>query len=290
MAFALRSSSWPLEWPLAAIAVAAVLYYLGGRASATSATAAKRWRGVAFYAGLASLALAIDSPIDAYSAGLFWVHMTQHVLMTMVAPPLILIGRPWPRLSRPLPLRARRPLARTVLVGPVLSPVRRAYTWLASPLPAFALFNGVLLGWHVPVLYDLTLRDGIVHDLEHGLFFGTALLFWTHLVPATGRPKLSDGQQVAYGTAGLLVSWVLALVLGFAPDAIYSAYSSLAHRPLGLSALGDQHIAAGIMWVPASIPYSIAIYVAAFAWLDPAGSTRSRRRAVIVDDLRPRET
>lgn len=290
MAFALRSSSWPLEWPLAAIAVAAVLYFLGGRASATSATAAKRWRGTAFYGGLLALVIAIDSPVDAYADRLFFVHMIQHVLMAMVAPPLLLIGRPWPRLSRPLPLRARRPLARTVLAGPTLSPVRRAFEWLAHPLPAFALFNGVLLTWHVPALYDLTLSNRLVHDFEHGLFFGTALLFWAHALRTSGRPKLSDGQRVAYAVAGLLISWGLALVLGLAPDPIYSGYASLGHRPFGLSALSDQHIAAGIMWVPASLPYSIAIYVAAYAWLDPAAAARGRRRAVVVDDLRPRET
>ncbi|HVC88224.1 MAG TPA: cytochrome c oxidase assembly protein [Gaiellaceae bacterium] len=289
MAFALRSSSWPLQWPLAAIAVAAVLYYLGGRASATPATAVKRWRGAAFYAGLLGLVVAVDSPVDAYAGRLFFVHMFQHVLLAMIAPPLLVIGRPWPRLSRPLPLSARRPLARIMLAGPTLLPVRRAFEWLASPLPAFALFNGVLLAWHVPALYDLTLKDGLVHDLEHGLFFGTALLFWTNVIPTTGRPRLSEGQRVAYTVAGLLVGWLLAVVLGLAPDPLYTVYAALGHRPLGLSALSDQHLAAGIMWVPASIPYSIAIYVAAYAWLDPGSSVRGQRRAVVVDDLRPRE-
>jgi putative membrane protein len=127
-----------------------------------------------------------------------------------------------------------------------------------------------------------------VHDLEHMLFFGTALLYWVHLVPGvTGRPQLSDGQRVAYGTAGLLVSWVLAVVLGFAPSPVYDAYASLASRPGGLSALADQQIAAGIMWVPASIPFTIAIFVAAYRWLDPSSG---RRRAPTTRDLRPRET
>lgn len=289
MGSVLQAGNWPIEWPLAAIVVTALLYARGGRLSATASDARKRWQGAAFYGGLACLVLAIDSPIDAYADRLFWAHMVQHVLLTMVAPPLLLLGRPWPRLSRPLPLRARRPLARTVLVGSQLSPLRRAYRFAASPLPAFALFNGVLLAWHLPVLYDLTLRDGLVHDLEHALFFGTALLFWTHLVPTAARASLSDGQRVAYGTAGMLVAWVLAVVLGLAPDPIYSAYASLVHRPGGLSALADQQIAAGVMWVPASVPYTIAIFAAAYAWLEPAG-TRGRRRAVTADDLRPRET
>jgi putative membrane protein len=279
MGFLLRSSSWPIDWPLAAIVVTALLYLLGGRSSATLSDAGKRWRGAAFYGGLATLALAVGSPIDAYAGELFWVHMVQHVLLMMVAPPLLLIGRPWPRLSRPLPLGLRRPLARTVLAGRTLAPPRAAFRRLAAPLPAFVLFNGTLLVWHLPVLYDLTLRDGPVHDLEHALFFGTALLFWVHLLPgATGRPQFSDGARAVYGTAALLVSWILAVVLGLAQEPLYGAYASLGQRPGGLSALSDQQLAAGVMWVPGSVPYCIVLVVVALRWLDPAAGSGRRRR------------
>ena len=275
----MRSSSWPVEWPLAAIAASAVLYFLGGRLSATPPGAGKRWRGAAFYGGLATVALAVGSPIDAYAGRLFWVHMIQHVLLLMVAPPLLLVGRPWPRLSRPLPLGVRRPLARSVLAGTRLAPLRRLLRRLAAPLPSFALFNGMLLLWHIPVLYDLTLRDGPAHSLEHALFFGTALLFWTHLVPgATSRPQLSDGARAVYGTAALAVSWLLAIVLGLAPQAVYGAYAGLATRPGGLSALGDQQLAAGVMWVPGSVPYCIVLVVAALRWLDPTVGAGRRGR------------
>lgn len=284
MAVLLSSSNWPLEWPLVPILVAGVMFFLGGRASRSATTTTKRLRGASFYGGLAVLALAIDSPVDAYAGRLFWVHMVQHVLLMMVAPPLLLLGRPWPRLLRPLPLRARRPLARTILVGPVLGGARRLLVWVTAPLQAFALFNGVLLAWHLPVLYDLTLTDGPVHALEHALFFSTALAFWIHLVPgASSRPRLPDGARALYATGGIAVGWVLALVLGFAPDPIYRAYVLLEHRPGGLSALADQQLAAGVMWVPGSVPYTIALFVAAYRWLGPSGVVRR-------DDLRPRET
>jgi cytochrome c oxidase assembly factor CtaG len=280
----LRAENWPVNWPLSALFVAAVLYYLGGRLS----VGPRSRRGIAFYAGLATVALAIDSPIDAYADRLFWVHMTQHVLLTMVAPPLILLGRPWPRLIRPLPRTLRLPAARSVLAGATLGPVRVAGRFLASPLPSFVLFNATLLVWHLPYLYDLTLRNATVHDLEHALFFGTALLFWPHLLAAaTGRPQLSDGWRVAYGTGALLVSWLLAVTLGIATHPLYGAYAALAHRPLGLSALTDQQLAAGIMWVPGSVPFSIALFFAAYRWLDPAAGSRRRRVGL---DLRPRET
>ena len=285
MSFLLRSENWPVGWPFYALVAAAFLYALGGKHTVKT----NRLRSAAFYSGLATLALAVASPVDAYSDRLFWAHMTQHVLLTMVAPPLLLLGRPWPRMLKPFAPSVRRPVARAVLVGPTLGPVRRIGRRLARPLPSFVAFSVTLLAWHLPPLYDLTLRDVLAHDLEHMLFFSTALLMWVHLVPAaTPRPKLSDGQRVAYGTAALLVSWLLAVVLGFASAPVYDVYASLASRPGGISALADQQIAAGIMWVPASVPFLIAIFAAAYRWLDP--SSGPRRAAVPARDLRPRET
>ena len=279
MTFLLRAENWPIEWPLVAVVVTGLLYRLGGRLSATGSSARKRWRGVAFYGGLAAIVLAVDSPIDRYAQTLFWVHMVQHVLLMMVAPPLLLIGRPWPRLTRPLPLRMRRPIARAVLSGPVLAPVRALLRWIGSPLPAFVLFNGSLLAWHLPVLYDLTLRDGLVHDAEHALFFSTALLFWVHLLPGvTGRPQLTAGARAVYGAGALGISWLLAVVLALATEPLYGGYASLAHRPGGISALADQQLAAGVMWVPGSIPYCIVLLLAVLRWLDPIAGPQRRTR------------
>ncbi|HST14474.1 MAG TPA: cytochrome c oxidase assembly protein [Gaiellaceae bacterium] len=255
------------EWPLVGLLAAGVLYALGRRGRDSIR------RDACFYAGLVVLVAAIDSPVDGYADRLFWVHMVQHVLLTMVAPPLILIGRPWPRSVRALPMRARRVIARSL----------HAFRGLAAPRVAFVLFNGVLLAWHLPALFDLTLRNEAVHDLEHALFFFTALLFWTHLTPTSRRPRLGAAQRVAYGVGAILVSWVLAVVLGFASRPLYGHYASLAHRPGGLSALADQQLAAGVMWVPASIPFTIAVLVAAYDLLEPS-------KKAVVPDLRPRET
>jgi putative membrane protein len=257
-----------VDWPLVGLVVVALLYAFGRRDHDTLR------RDACFYSGLGVLVVAIDSPVDTYADRLFWVHMVQHVLLTMVAPPLILLGRPWPRTVRPLPLSIRRAIARVLL----------ACRPVAAPLVAFVLFNGVLLAWHLPVLFDLTLRNQAVHDLEHALFLGTALLFWTHLAPTSRRPRLQPAQRVAYGVGAILVSWVLAVVLGFASHPLYGHYAALAHRPGGLSALADQQLAAGIMWVPASIPFTIAVLVAAYRLLEP---TEER---TVVRDLRPRET
>jgi cytochrome c oxidase assembly factor CtaG len=254
-------------WPLAPLVLAAACYLLGRRASDSAR------RDAAFFAGLASLYVALVS-LDDYADSLFWAHMVQHVILTMVAPPLLLLGRPWPRSLRALPLRARRPVARLLL----------ACRPVAAPIPAFVLFNGVLLVWHVPALYDLTLRSEPVHVLEHVLFLATGLLFWAHLVPTSRRPRLSDTRRAAYGIGAIGAGWGLALVLALAPHPLYAHYAALAHRPGGLSALADQQLAAGIMWVPASIPLTAAVFVALYRAFGPAPARAA------APDLRPRET
>jgi len=264
----LRAGNWPLEWPLVGLVIVAALYRLGRRGGEPL------YRSACFYGGVLVLVLAIDSPVDAYADRLFWVHMVQHVLLTMVAPPLLLLGRPWPRVIRPFALEVRRPIARALT----------ACRAVARPIPAFVLFNGVLVAWHVPALFDRTLTSQFVHDLEHGLFFGTAMLFWAHLAPTSRRPRLSDLQRVAYGVGAILVSWGLAVVLGLATHPLYTRYADLVHRPGGLSALADQQLAAGIMWVPASVPFTIAVLVAAYRFVEPRRSDSALR------DLRPRET
>ena len=268
MSALLRGGNWPVEWPLSGILAAALLYRIGRRGTE------RRGASACFYAGLLVLVLAVDSPVDAYADRLFWVHMVQHVLLTMVAPPLLLLGRPWPRLVRPLPLELRRPVVRAL----------GACRVVASPLPAFVLFSIVLVAWHVPSLFDLTLRNRLAHDLEHTLFFGSAVLLWAHLAPTSRRPRLSDLQRVAYGVGAIVVSWAIAVVLGLASHPLYAPYAALAHRPGGLSALADQQLAAGIMWVPASVPFTIAVLVAAYRFVEP------RRERGAVRDLRPRET
>src|SRR5690349_6173719 len=114
-----------LEWPLLGLVVAAGLYARGRRRRDSVR------RDACFYSGLLVLVAAVDSPVDTYADRLFWVHMIQHVLLTMVAPPLILLGRPWPRSVRALPLGARRVIAKGL----------HKFRVLAAPVVAFMLFK-----------------------------------------------------------------------------------------------------------------------------------------------------
>jgi cytochrome c oxidase assembly factor CtaG len=262
-------AGWSIEPPLAYVACAGLLYWLGGARSRHPAP--DRLRSACFIAGLVTIVLALDSPIDGYADQLFWVHMLQHVLLLTVAPPLILLGRPWPRMWRALPLGTRTTVGRAIARGRLAAPLRA----LARPLPAWLLFNLTVILWHVPAAYDATLRSSAVHQIEHAMFFFCGLLFWARVIdPGPLRPRLGWPARMAYVIGAMIVGWGLAIALVLAPDPLYAPYAALAHRPGGISALTDQQLAAGVMWVPGSIAYAVAVLVAFYRWLEPepAGS------------------
>ncbi len=270
---------WSFNPPLVLVVDLAVFYWLGNRRTVTPARkrSSQRWRSACFYAALAVLLLALSSPLELLSAQLFWAHMVQHVLLLMVAAPLLVLSQPWIRLWRCLPLDARRWLGRGLSHGERTEPLRVLSRMLGSPGPSFVLFSGVLLVWHVPAMFDATLRSGTLHALEHTLFFGTAVLFWKQVIPSAPlHARLAAPQRVLYLVGAMIVSWILAVVLALAPHPLYAAYANQVSRPGGISAMADQQLAAGIMWVPGSISFLIVIFVYVNRWLKPAEAGQSR--------------
>jgi cytochrome c oxidase assembly factor CtaG len=234
-------------------------------------------RATSFIAGLAIVVAALSSPFDDAADRLLWAHMAQHVLLVVVAPPLLVLSAPWIPLWLGLPLGIRRPLARALVRSWPARPLRAMAPVIRTAPGAFVLFNVNLLVWHVPALYDLTLQNQAVHELEHALFLVTGILFWAQLLPSWPlRRGLEFGGRLAYTLAASLVSWLLAVVLAFSPTPLYSAYADLTSRPGGISALGDQRLAAGVMWVPGSIPFALAILFDVYRLL---GRTDRRRLA-----------
>jgi putative membrane protein len=265
-------ASWSLDPALVLVATAAGAYALGSHRTVTPASARRdqRRRSVCFYAALAVIVAALDSPIERLSAQLFWVHMTQHVLLLVVAPPLLVFARPWSRIWRALSLDSRRTLAHALVLGRPMLPLRRFARALGRPLPSFLAFSGVLIAWHVPSLFDATLHSAALHALEHSLFFFTALLFWKHALHSPPlRAPLPEPARAAYVIGAMIVTWALAVVLALEPHALYAPYVHELHRPGGISALADQQLAAGVMWVPGSISFLIVLFGQVHSWLAP---------------------
>jgi putative membrane protein len=253
---------WSLDPGLVYVGLSAYLYLVGSRGR----WAPTRLQAASFGAGLLTIVIALDSPIDYYADELLWVHMIQHILLLTLAPPLFLLGRPWPRMWRALPLRPRTRLARTVAQARWTSPIRA----LSRPWPAFILFNATILVWHIPAAYDATLRYGTVHICEHAMFFFTGLLFWARVIdPGPLRPRLVWPVRIAYTAGAMVVGWMLAITLGLVPHAIYDYYAALPSRPGQISALTDQQLAAGVMWVPGSLAYTVTFLIGFYRWLEP---------------------
>jgi cytochrome c oxidase assembly factor CtaG len=259
--------------PLFATLTVVALYRLGDRPARNRRK--QRLKDVSFYLGCLTVVLALESQLDIWADSLFVAHMTQHVLLLSVAPPLIVLAAPWTQIWRPLPLGFRRTVAKAIVRSRWLRPVRLLAHFVARPLPAWLLFNVNLVLWHAPGLFDATLRNQTLHDLEHATFFFTGLLFWTQVFDSPPfRARLDWLQRVAYLIAAMLVGWVVAVVLAFASAPLYAPYAAIVHRPGGLSALNDQRLAAGVMWVPGSLTFTVAILVFFYRWLDPAPQRR----------------
>jgi putative membrane protein len=175
---------YPFKEPFlfASIAVAAFWYARGSRRPKLYPLPRRRRsrlpaaRAACFYAGLVIVLVALDSPLDDLADKLFWAHMLQHVLLLTAATPLIALGAPWLPFWRPLPLGFRRRAAHAFATG-ALSPVRRAAVFIGAPICAWLLFNVDIAVWHVPSLYDLTVRNPGVHYLAHISFIVFGLLF-----------------------------------------------------------------------------------------------------------------
>jgi putative membrane protein len=272
--------NWTADPALAWVLCAAGLYWIGGRgAERPGPSAGQRRRTMYFVAGLATIVVAIASPIHGLAEELLWVHMVQHVLLLLVAPPLLALARPWNRMWHGLPLGLRRRTARAITQSRALAPVRWAARALGDPVPSWLLFNATLLAWHLPAAYDATLHSELAHALEHATFFGTGLLFWTRVIDSPPwRSPLSYPGRAVYAGLALVTSWTLAVVLALAPEPLYAPYASEVIRPGGISALTDQQLAAGVMWVPGSIPLTVVIVFAAYRWLEPKQTRRAPAR------------
>lgn len=265
-------------WILAGLAAAAALYGRGLRrlwGRAGPGRGVPRLRAACYLAGLTSIFVALVSPVDAVSEELFWVHMIQHVLLMVVAPPLLVLGRPALAVLWALPREARRWTADRWRGWPAL---RSAWRVLTHPLVVLVLHVAALWAWHLPPLYEAALADDAVHHLQHASFFFTALLFWW-VVVHVGRGRLPGyGAAIAYVFATLLQGGLLGALLTLAPRPWYESQSAGASA-WGMDALADQQLAGTLMWVPTGIVYAAAALLLFAAWLREAERRTARRES-----------
>jgi putative membrane protein len=233
-----------------------------------------RWAAAAFIAGWVSMFVALVSPLHPWGEVLFSAHMTQHEILMLVSAPLFVLGRPLIATMWAMPKAWRRP------VGNFVSKTRIEGLWktLTNAGIAFAIHAAALWMWHVPFLFQATLKSDFVHTLQHVSFFLSALFFWWAIIYGP-RGAVSYGAGVLYLFATSIHSGMLGVFLTLTSRVLYPAYSDTT-ASWGLTPLEDQQLGGLIMWVPAGIVYIVAALVMFAGWL-----RESERRVVRREQL-----
>jgi putative membrane protein len=220
------------------------------------------WQVAAFAGGLLTLVVALVSPIHSVSAELLWVHMVQHVLLVLVAAPLLVLGAPLVPMTLAFPLGWRRRLRALGRVGWI----RWMGRLLTRPVTAWVLQFAALWAWHAPKLYDAAARSQGIHALEHLSFLATAILFWWVAFRPGVHRRLPGGPEVLYVLTAGIQSGALGAVLTFAGSPVYPVYAHTVGR-WGLTPLQDQQLAGLIMWIPAGLIYLVVASALFVRWL-----------------------
>jgi putative membrane protein len=251
-----------------ALLVGLYLYGIGPlRRKYQLATEVKRGQVVAFLLGVFIMFLALVSPLDELGDSyLFSAHMVQHLFITLVGPPLLLIGTPgW--LLQPL-LRKR-----TVFL------IARVFTF---PALAFFLYNANFWLWHAPPLYNATLENQSIHILEHVTFIVFGILnWWPIFSPSEELPRLPLGGQILYIFLSGMPTVALGAGLTFFPP-LYAPYLA-APRIWGISAAVDQQLGGLIMWIPGNIFYIVIISILFIQWMQKQDAKQRASEADLDD-------
>ena len=241
-------NEWRAPVALDVVLLITALLYLRGWMflRRSSAGLIPAWRLAAFLTGVASLWIAIGSPLSAFDEASLTVHMMQHILLTMVAPPLLLLGAPALPFLHGLP----QWLVRRIL-GPVFrsAPAQALGNFLTHPVVCWVVAGVALVVWHVPAAFELALRSDFWHEVEHICFLSSSLLFWWTVVqPYPSEPRWPRWTISIYLFLGMFPSGGLGAFLTFCDRVLYPSYLN---EPsiFGLTPLEDQVFAGSLMWV-----------------------------------------
>ena len=227
------------------------------------------WRLAFYWTAIILLITSLMSPLDVLSGDLFFMHMIQHLVMTMLSAPLLMLANPMPFTLWGLPDRAREEIGR-FLAG-LLHRSSTSRRWLRQASRAsivWMLMVGTLWIWHDYRLYNLAQGRDWIHDLEHFTFYASAVLFWWRISGAGPRihPRMSRPAAIGLLLSAIPATFFLGAAIAFSNTVIFTYYETRP-RLLGLSVLEDQTIGGIIMWVVGSMMYLVAALVVIGLWL-----------------------
>jgi len=191
--------------------------------------------------------------------------MVQHMLLLVVAAPLLLLGAPVRPLLRGLPIVVRRTVVRAIARNTAF---RGLVHFLRQPLVAAGLYVVGLYAWHVPALYDAAIDHPTIHVVEHTWFLASALLFWSVVIdPVPFRATLPYAARIPFLLiVGAAQNTILGGLLAFSDRLYYLHYATTTAR-YGLDPVTDQHLGGAIMWVPGDLIFLAAASLSFFLWL-----------------------
>jgi putative membrane protein len=250
---------WSFDPVIAALLLVSCSLQVAGRwrMHAARDRVAPGWRAAAFWAAIGTLVLALFSPLDARADTSFAWHMSQHLLLMLVAAPLLAVSNAHFVALYAFSLRWRRSIGQAVGIVPGMRQGRRR--WLTPWIAAAAFTVGLWL-WHAPVMYEAALANRWVHTAEHLVFLLTASIFW-RTVATAGDRRLSAPASILLVTIVGLQGNLMAALITLAPHPIYPTYAVA-------GGLTDQQIAGLIMWVPAGLVYLASTLWALHKFLD----------------------
>jgi putative membrane protein len=262
-------TQYTVHWSTVIGLVALGALYFWRLSRAPDGVPVRRTQSVLFVSSLVVMFLSLNGWIhDLSDYYLFSAHMVQHLLLAMAVAPLMIMGTPGWMLRPLLRPRALRALARP----------------LGSPIACFFIFNVVLIGWHLPPLYNLAMAHHDVHIVQHLLLLAASvIMWWPVLSPMAEYPRLSYPGQMLYLFVMTIPMSVLSVAIVYSRSILYPAYSS-APRVLQLSPMNDQLLGGLIMWIPGGLYFFAVISVIFFKW-QRAGGLDSRASAQV--DLTP---
>jgi putative membrane protein len=215
------------------------------------------WRRIAFHVGLLLLVVALLPAFESVTDASFPAHMAQHMLVLLVAAPLLALGAPGLPLLLALPAHWRRRVT-AVRSSP---PARRLRSLAVVPALAVATHTAVVWGWHLPVVYTAALTSPTLHVIEHLCYLAAGWWFWS-LLCTPGRHRLAGGAAVLYVFLAALPMSALGAVLTLAPQPLYPAQTGT-----GPGALADQQLAGLVMWIPPDVVYLTLCASLVLVWL-----------------------
>jgi putative membrane protein len=249
---------------IASLLISGAVYFWGIRnlwRASEKGSGISFWEMMAFVGGWISLFIALVSPLHPWGEVLFSAHMTQHEILMLVAAPLFVLSRPFVATLWAMPRTWRKTTNGFVRT----KSVQTTWHFLTNPFASWLIHAIALWTWHIPFLFQATLKSDVVHTLQHASFFLSALLFW-YAIMASPRGFVSYGAGVLYLFTTSVHSGLLGVFLTLTSKVWYPVYEK-STASWGLTPIEDQQLGGLIMWIPAGIVYIVAGLLMFAGWL-----------------------